>query len=270
MTAINDLADALNNNEDLQPLFDIVKEIMELPEESLTDDRVIDSISGMITGAFTPQIQANAVQEIIKGLEINNVPRAQAQQSFDDFHDALNDMVNDLKPSPAKRTILNNTLDTLFGIFDSAMERYHKFDIVLPIKLDGDAKTPTYAHDTDAAADLYAVEDMTIPAHSLSNLIDTGVHIQLPENWVAYVIPRSSIGLKTGLRLSNSVGCIDADYRNSIGVIYDNISDSDYEIHAGDRIAQLIVMPCYHFKPQVVDILNTTERGNGGYGSTGK
>lgn len=60
------------------------------------------------------------------------------------------------------------------------------------------------------------------------------------------------------------------DYRGEIGVIYDNISDSDYTIKEGDRIAQMYVMPVYRFKPQIVDELEETERGTGGYGSTGK
>lgn len=269
MTVLNDLADAMSNNEAIQPLMDIITQIMELPEESLNDE-MVGVISGMITGAFTEQITENAINDIVRGLDGANVTRATAIENFDNFKQTLTDLLEELKPSQNKRTILENSFATLFNIFDSAMERYHAYDIVLPIKLDGDAKTPTYAHETDAAADLYAVEDITLPAHSLSNFIHTGVHIQLPEHWVAYVIPRSSIGLKTGLRLSNSVGCIDAPFRGEIGVIYDNISDSDYTIKAGDRIAQLIVAPAYHFKAQVVDILNATERGEGGYGSTGK
>ena len=76
--------------------------------------------------------------------------------------------------------------------------------------------------------------------------------------------------MKTGLRLSNSIGIIDADYRGEIGVIYDNISDSDYTIKAGDRIAQMWVERVERFKPVIVDTLPTTERGDGGFGSTGK
>ena len=73
---------------------------------------------------------------------------------------------------------------------------------------------PTYAHESDAAADLYAADEITIPANSISNLVRTGVHIALPENWTAIVVPRSSIGMKTGLRLSNSQGIIDSKVKN--------------------------------------------------------
>ena len=113
-------------------------------------------------------------------------------------------------------------------------------------------------------------EDMVIPAHSLSNKVHTGVRIALPENWVFFLDPRSSIGAKTGLRLSNSLGVIDEEYRGEVIVLYDNISDSDYEIKAGDRIAQGWPQPVYRFKAVVVDSLPDTERGEGGFGSTGK
>ena len=115
-----------------------------------------------------------------------------------------------------------------------------------------------------------ALEDTIIPAHSLSNLVHTGLRIALPENWVFMLDPRSSIGFKSGLRLSNSIGIIDEDYRGEIGVLYDNISDSDYEIKAGDRIAQCWVQPVHRFRPVEVDILPATTRGEGGFGSTGK
>jgi len=111
---------------------------------------------------------------------------------------------------------------------------------------------------------------MTLAPHSLSNMVHTGLRIALPEGWAAYILPRSSIGMKTGLRLSNSVGVIDSEYRGEIGVMYDNHSDSEYIIHKGDRIAQMIVMPIHQFRPEVVDTLDNTSRGEDGFGSTGK
>ena len=115
----------------------------------------------------------------------------------------------------------------------------------------------------------YAAEDMVLPPHSLANTVHTQLYIELPEGWTALILPRSSIGKKTGLRLSNSVGVIDSTYRGEIGVMYDNISDSEYTIHAGDRIAQMLVIPTYSFATNVVAALNETERGEGGFGSTG-
>jgi dUTP pyrophosphatase len=77
------------------------------------------------------------------------------------------------------------------------------------------------------------------------------------------------MGTKTPLRLSNSVGLIDSGYRGEIMALYDNISDSPYTINAGDRIAQLLVMPNYRFQAKVVDVLTESDRGEGGFGSSG-
>ena len=131
------------------------------------------------------------------------------------------------------------------------------------------AKVPTYAHDTDAAADIYAMDDVILEPHTYGNKLRTGVKIQLPEGWQALILPRSSIGAKTPLRLSNSVGLIDSGYRGELGVLYDNTSDEPYTINQGDRIAQLLVMPSYRFKAEVVDTLEDSDRGEGGFGSSG-
>ena len=180
------------------------------------------------------------------------------------------DLITELQPSPAKTELLNSIFGIFYEIFDEVERRYHAYDIELPITLEENAYAPTYAHDTDAAADIYALEDMVLPAHSISNKVHTGVRIALPEGWVMKLAPRSSIGAKTGLRLSNSIGIIDEEYRGEIMVLYDNISDSDYEIKAGDRIAQCWVEPVYRFNPLPADSLPETSRGEGGFGSTGK
>jgi dUTP pyrophosphatase len=101
-------------------------------------------------------------------------------------------------------------------------------------------------------------------------LIPTGLYIELPSGTEAQIRPRSGLAFKNGITVLNSPGTIDADYRGEIGVIYDNISDSDYTIKAGDRIAQIWVERVERFKPVPVDVLPTTERGEGGFGSTGK
>ena len=191
-------------------------------------------------------------------------------EAVDEAKRAMSEYIDALKPSPSKRQILESIFQIFYDIFDEAIDRYHNYNIVLPIVLDEGAAVPTYAHDTDACADLYAADDVTLSAHTFSNMVRTGVHIALPEGWMAMIFPRSSIGAKTQNRLSNSVGIIDSEYRGQLGVLYDNLSDSDYEIKAGDRVAQMLVMPSYKFKANVVDILPTSDRGEGGFGSTGK
>ena len=163
-------------------------------------------------------------------------------------------------------------VEKIFNIFDEAAAKYHSYSIELPMTVDTEAgaQVPSYAHETDAAADLYAMETTVIQGNTLGNKIRTGVKIQLPEGWLAFILPRSSIGAKTPLRLSNSVGLIDSGYRGELGILYDNISDTPYTINAGDRIAQLLVMPSYRFQAKVVDILADSDRGEGGFGASGK
>lgn len=269
MANFMDLADGLSMEEQARPLLDMIEQIMTIPEESLNEDSV-EIISGMIKGALTPRIREDSIKDVLKGFEDDNLTRAEAANFVAQNKNAIQEAINELEPSPNKRAILDATFDFFYDVFDEAFARYHSYAFELPVKLEDGGQIPTYAHDTDACADIYASKDTIIPAHSISNKVPTGLKIALPEGWVAKIAPRSSIGAKTGLRLSNSIGIIDADYRGEIGVLYDNISNSDYEIKAGDRIAQVWVERVERFKPVLVDILPATERGEGGFGSTGK
>ena len=257
-----------NNSEELKPILDLIQNIMELNEEDMSDS-MKESIIGMINGALPMSVKKESIATMIKNFENQGLTRNQAFEVIKAAKSEFTEYIDMLKPSAAKREILNSLISALFEIFDTAVDKYHNYDIRLPVALEPNAIIPTYAHASDAAADLYAKETVVLPAHSNSNMINTGVRIALPEGWMAMIFPRSSIGAKTGLRLSNSCGIIDSAYRGPLGVLYDNISDSDYTVNAGDRIAQLLVMPSYHFKPELVDKVPETERGEGGFGSTG-
>lgn len=268
MADFMNMADSLANGE-ARPLLDIIEQIMSLPEDSLNDTS-IDVISGMMRGALTPKIKEESIKNVIQSFEDENLSRGQAAEIVAQSKQAIKDAIDEVEPSPNKRALLDAAFDFFYEVFDEAFEKYHSYSFELPIKLEEGGQMPTYAHDTDACADIYASQNITIPAHSISTKVPTGLRIALPEGWVAKIAPRSSIGAKTGLRLSNSIGIIDADYRGEIMILYDNISDSDYEIKAGDRIAQVWVERVERFKPVVVDILPATDRGDGGFGSTGK
>lgn len=262
-------ADMVSNDENLQPMMDAIEQIMAIPEETLNDETV-EVIIGMTQGAFTQKLRNDSVNELIKNFDEEGLSKTAAAERIEASKTAIKEAIDELKPSDRKRHIFEGIFSIFYDIFDAALEQYHNYNIILPIKLDDGATVPTYAHDTDACADLYAADDMVLPAHTFSNMVRTSVHIALPEGWMAMIFPRSSIGAKTQNRLSNSVGIIDSEYRGQLGILYDNLSDSDYEIKAGDRVAQMLVMPSYKFKANVVDILPTSERGEGGFGSTGK
>ena len=124
---------------------------------------------------------------------------------------------------------------------------------------------PRRANPTDAGADLMSVHDLEIyPGEQ--KLVSTGVALKIPEGYAGFVFNRSSQG-KKGITMPHSVGVIDADYRGEIKVLLKNIGDDPYKIQRGDRIAQLVIMPV--LLPQFTDIWNDTERGTGGFGSTG-
>lgn len=128
---------------------------------------------------------------------------------------------------------------------------------------------PTYAHPGDAGADLIASESVRLEPGRRA-LVGTGVRIALPDGFVAFVVPRSGLAAKHGITVVNSPGTVDAGYRGEIKVTLLNTDlDSAYDVVAGDRIAQLIVMPVprAHFIP--VQTLPESARGEGGFGSTG-
>ena len=139
-------------------------------------------------------------------------------------------------------------------------------------RLDPRAVIPSYQTAGAAAMDLTAVLDapVTIAPRQLVS-IPTGLAIALPDKgWVALVFARSGLGTRHGISPSNCVGVIDSDYRGEIRVGLTNFSDEPYTIQPGDRIAQLMVTPVAQAAVVETDELPATERGSGGFGSTGK
>lgn len=143
----------------------------------------------------------------------------------------------------------------------------------LKIKLLNDRVTlPAYATAGAAAMDLTACveEPITIAPRQLVR-VPTGIAIALPSaEYVALVFARSGLGVKHGISLSNGVGVIDSDYRGEIMVGLTNLSDQPYTIQPGDRVAQLAIMPVTQAHVVQVEELDETDRGAGGFGSTGK
>ena len=131
-----------------------------------------------------------------------------------------------------------------------------------------DAVLPAYAHPSDAGMDLRSVADVVIPRGGRA-LVPTGLVILLPPLYEAQVRPRSGLALKHGVTVLNSPGTIDAGYRGEICVILANFGEADFAVKRGDKIAQLVIAPVT--QPQVVetDVVDATDRGTGGFGSTG-
>ena len=129
---------------------------------------------------------------------------------------------------------------------------------------------PQYATKQSAGMDLRANIDEPIVLHPMERrLIPTGLFIALPEGYEAQVRPRSGLALKHGLTVLNAPGTIDADYRGEVGVVLINLSQEDFVINAGERIAQMVIARQEQAQFHLVEELDETERGAGGYGHTG-
>ena len=138
----------------------------------------------------------------------------------------------------------------------------------MKIILDVGAYLPTYAHDADAGMDLRTPVAFIVPAHG-SYTVDTGVHIQIPVGQVGFIKSKSGLNVKGGL---TATGVVDSGFSGSIRVKLYNHSDEDYMFSRGDKITQLVLL--YIAKPdngfEIVDHFEETERGNNGFGSTGR
>lgn len=138
-------------------------------------------------------------------------------------------------------------------------------------KLNDLAKIPTRGSKFSAGYDLYAAtdKDIQIPPHSTVK-IGTGLAMEIPTGWFGAIFARSGIATKRGLRPANAVGICDADYRNEYIVALHNDSNETMTVQAGERIAQLVILPYQDIDFKEVDKLHETDRGEGGFGSTGE
>ncbi len=138
-------------------------------------------------------------------------------------------------------------------------------------KLNENAITPTYGTEFSAGADLYACEGGEVSINpGETKLIHTGLSLEIPEGYAGLIYARSGIATKRGLAPANKVGVIDSDYRGEIMVSLYNHSSSVQTIADGERVAQLVITPFLKVEYNEVSDLSDTERGAGGFGSTGK
>ena len=147
----------------------------------------------------------------------------------------------------------------------------------MKIMLDEGAILPTRAHETDAGLDLYTPMDVSVPGCSSdvfdefaevgSATIDTGVHVEIPKGYVGFIKSKSGLNVKHGL---TAEGVIDCGYTGSIVVKLYNHTNDEYLFFAGDKIAQLVLLPIITPDLELVESLEDTDRGDGGFGSTGR
>lgn len=139
--------------------------------------------------------------------------------------------------------------------------------MMMHIMVDNGAYEPTQGHKGDAGYDLRTPIDVTVPAHGCA-LIDTGVHIQIPYGW--YGLLESKSGLNAKHSVVSLGGTIDYGYNGSIIAKLYNMGEEDYRFSRGDKIVQIVFMPCMDAEFELTDHFEETERGNNGFGSTGR
>lgn len=157
------------------------------------------------------------------------------------------------------------TIQGVNKIIDKHFAELQPIGQEINVLLDPGAIMPSRAHKYDAGLDLRSPVNCWI--HPGENrMIDTGVHIGIPKNYVGLLTSKSSLMAK-GI---TSRGTIDCGYTGSIRVVLYNHGDEGYQVNKGDKITQLVVLPCLLCTPKIVDVLGESERGDGGFGSTGK
>lgn len=137
-------------------------------------------------------------------------------------------------------------------------------------KLNDNAHIPTYGSPYSAGADLYSAEVETVIQPHTTAFIGTGIAIEIPKGYMGLIFARSGLSCKRHLAPANKVGVIDSDYRGEVKVALHNHSNEPQKIDAGERIAQLVITPFLAVNFEQADELDETQRGEGGFGSTGK
>ena len=139
------------------------------------------------------------------------------------------------------------------------------------LQIDAELPIPAYAHEGDAGLDLIAAQPVTIASGGGRALVPTGIAIAIPIGFAGFVQPRSGLALKHGVTVLNTPGLIDAGYRDELRVVLINHDkENDYEVKRGDRIAQLVIQRVENVAIQIVAELDDSQRGVGGFGSSGR
>lgn len=231
-----------------QPMFDAVKDGM--AEAMLAD---------FDNGEILKQISAN---EEINMQELKN----EMVLIYDVIESTLTE--DEYKDLPKDR--VDFFLELIAALRDKCLELpERKMVEIIYEKLNEDVILPSYAHNTDAGADIYANEEVEI-AGNATVIIKTGLKVAVPVGWELQIRPRSGMSIKTPIRIANAPGTIDAGYRDEVGVICHNTSPYPYTIHKGDRIAQFIPKVCPMISWTEGKVAEIGDDRKGGFGSTGE
>ena len=240
-------------------------QMLELPDEKF--DQIYPRLKDISTEIFkSAEFQSDIIRNAKIYNQLNDVDLEAEKAAIQEL---INDIKDDDSISDKKKEILIGILEAstlaTYDLLEVPRERIEvKIQLINP-----NAKLPTYAHTTDAGADVYAAESVWfMPGET--KIVPTGLKVAIPTGYEIQIRPRSGMSLKTGFRIANAPGTIDSDYRGEVGVIMTNTSTSTENIAQGDKIAQMVISPVPMIKWIETDNLDETERGESGFGSTDK
>lgn len=260
---INDILNKLQTIAPMGDEFEQFTAIMTIPDEQF--DLIYGEMKSRMETIFT---SSQFYEEMINNLAVTPL------DNIDEEKKVVQDFIEEIK---AEDTLSENKKDFLITLIERAvLVTFELIDVprervtVKIERINSDAKIPEYAHKTDAGADVFSAEEVTILAGE-TKIVKTGIKVAIPVGYEIQVRPRSGLSAKTGLRVANAPGTIDSDYRGEIGIILTNIGTNAVEtIHIGDKIAQLVIAPTPMIKWEEGPVDDVTERGDGGFGSTDK
>lgn len=240
--------------------MDQLFQILELPDEQF------DAIASEINETFKNAFFAPETKKALLN-SLATMPNVDIEKERAYVKALIEEIQNDGELSANKKDFLTSIMNQSVELLDSVLKNPREEVEVKITKIHENAVIPTYAHDSDAGADIYAVENITIKPNS-TEIIPTGIKVEIPLGYEIQIRPRSGLSAKTKLRIANAPGTIDAEYRGEIGVIMTNTGNLSHTINKGDKIAQMVIMPVPMIKWIETEELSETERGEGGYGST--
>lgn len=258
----------------LQQLLAAFDDLFTMEDSEL--EAAMPVISQELTNAFMgPAVEAQ-IDEYFRQCDLMGYTLDQYSKDLEAGRAALYQVMTEIKEKYPGSQIKAELVDMVYSLIESfyavvALRITNRDKVTIGIEIvHPDAKIPTYAHEGDQGADIYAVEDTIIEPHTFGNMIPTGLKMMIPQGWAVAIRPRSGMSRTTPLRISNSPATIDQQYRGEVKILFDNFSDKPVEIKAGDRIAQFIIEKNYRGDYIEVDTVEPdTERGEGGFGSSG-
>jgi dUTP pyrophosphatase len=242
------------------PIMEQFIQLMTMPDDKF--DMVREKMEENILNTYSsPSIRKQILEEM------SVTPIQDLDEELKNLENLINEIENDDSLSKSKKSFLIKFLRQSAELTESIVKIPREFVEVKIQKIHEDAIIPQYAHTTDAGADIYAIEDIAVKPHT-TVLVKTGLKVAIPTGYEIQIRPRSGMSLKTTMRVANTPGTIDAGYRGEVCVIMENTGNLTYNISKGDKIAQMVIMPVPMIKWIETNELDTTDRGEDGFGST--